>query len=521
MKVLPFDYASAALNPGWRRELSWVLLPDALRDVGYVLAKRVADFAFQEVQNEDSRALLLAAPGMINQVLISLEAAWSISLAQQIDVRLVAQADEFRWLLGETTELPRPGFRRAPVARSAHKVLLRSVARTATWTSPLRLPAVLGWPHAFAVNHNALLRQEARQSGKRIVSANGDHLLLSARAAYDQAPQPDPARVAALVEMMVGLIPVDGALAARLRALLTEKVRFHLQAAKVDLAALQDIRLPAEDMWAGTGGNRIARALAMEVIRRGGRVSGFDHGGSTGMLGSGVPLAMSEGGVASEFVSMSPRLAEMCRTGPLGQEIRQLRDMPIKAGHGDPHIRSVRFPQPLRGTRRPRVMLMTGALLGYRQINPTLPRDPVYLDWHMRLVESLQTLPYDLVLKPHPEGIFRGLRHPLEDMGPTIQKPFEESLAEADILVFDFPLSTTFWTAMCSDHPIVFAELGIAPLNPQIMTMIGRRCQHVTAAWGDDGLPRLDRNLLAEALRSALVTPVDATEFRSLFLDAA
>lgn len=518
MLIVPFDFAATRSLPDWRQNLRWPSMISELREVGERLTREITALGHSHVDGEDGKAILLSGPVLIGQALIAIEAAWSLARTQAEGLQMVSEADEVRYLRGELDVPPVPAFRRVPQQKAATERLLRQIARTATWTPPHRLPATLLKPQAFAVNHNGLLRQEVRRSGRRVLFQDGDHLLLTARSAVKTPPETPAQILNAIVDIMTGMVPVQGALADRLRDILQAKVNFHLAQAYLDLQALRNFPFPALELWSGTAGNRVSRALAFAVKAQGGTTKVFDHGGSTGMLASGALLGLTEGAATDRFYALSPGLADLCREGPLGREIALHRQMEFVGGSGDPHIRTLDARPPQRHGTRARVMLVTGAYLGHRQINPPLPRDPVYLDWHMRLVQILQTLPIDLILKPHPEGLFRGQPHPLGKIGQVLTAPFEASLAEADLLLFDFPLSTTFWTAMCSRHPIVYADLGVAPLNARVMQMIRQRCVTAAVHWNDRGLPDIERDALGTAISQALAMPVEAEAFRDLYL---
>jgi hypothetical protein len=138
------------------------------------------------------------------------------------------------------------------------------------------------------------------------------------------------------------------------------------------------------------------------------------------------------------------------------------------------------------------------------------------MDWQLRLAAQLCRIDPDIVLRPHPEGIFRGKPHPLEAIKPTATAPFETLMAEADVFVFDYPLSTAFWTAMCSDRPIVFVDLGLAPFHPRVAPLLAERCHVVRASYDATNIPRIEPDALAEALHNARRQSTDAAAFRRL-----
>lgn len=518
MDSVPFDFEATQLIPDWRDKLRWPLMIGEMREIGDQLAKAIMALGYELKDDDTGRAILLAGPVMISQTLILLEATWSLARTEAEGIRLESQQKEIAFLRGEEIAPPESRFRRIPQRKKAPERLLRSIARTSSWSDPVRLAQAFIRPEAFAVNHNPLLRQQVRNSRRAVLFQDGDNILLSAREKISSNPNVPSDLVEKVVELMCGLVPLQGFLAERLRNALTAKVQFHLQEAYIDLAATRKMQLPALEFWSGTAGNRVSRVIGLAMAERNGRVVVFDHGGSTGMLASGAPIGLLEGVVADRFCAYTPKHADMCREGPLGQEIAKYRQMDFVGGDGDPQIQALNF-QPIKSPPvRPRVMLVTGAYLGHRQINPPLPRDPVYLDWHMRLVDLLKTLPIDLAIKPHPEGYFRGRRHPLSDFGPVVNMPFETAIDEADLLIFDFPLSTTFWTAMCSWLPIVYLDLGVAPLNNKITNMISERCAMRPVPWGSRGLPELTRDTLWGAIDQALHGEVNAEPFRQLYL---
>ncbi|MEE9250284.1 MAG: hypothetical protein V3U93_04055 [Alphaproteobacteria bacterium] len=75
-----------------------------------------------------------------------------------------------------------------------------------------------------------------------------------------------------------------------------------------DLAVLGRWRRPPRVLWFGTGGYYPARALALEVLRRGGAVTRFSHGGA-GMTDAIEPLVLGELAVSTRFVLPTPELA--------------------------------------------------------------------------------------------------------------------------------------------------------------------------------------------------------------------
>ena len=75
--------------------------------------------------------------------------------------------------------------------------------------------------------------------------------------------------------------------------------------------------------------------------------------------------------------------------------------------------------QPLRAARQAVRALSMHRPLCADFAKTTLPNiaDQVYIDWQLDVAAALARLPMRLILRPHPEGLFRGKPHPLAAAG--------------------------------------------------------------------------------------------------------
>ena len=112
----------------------------------------------------------------------------------------------------------------------------------------------------------------------------------------------------------------------------------------------------------------------------------------------------------------------------------------------------------------------------------------------------LAEMPVDLVCKPATEGLLNGRDHPIAEIAPVKTVLFEDVMHEADVFVFDYPASTTFCESLCTDRPVVLIDLGLTRFSAAVAPLIERRCRIVTATFGHDNRPRIDRQALADAI---------------------
>lgn len=514
-RAVPFDMAAIAAMPRWREDLAWPLAMAPLQ-AAVASRQRALLEAIGALPHEDNRrTALLAAGRCVSSASALLEAALLVQAEHATGLRIAGGPPELDWLRGDSDVPPSTPQRLGQPGGASNAMFLRRLARTASWTPWWRLPAATLAPDITAVTHNAMLREAAAQSEYRVVFLHGDSLLEAWTKDAPAADVPD-----SLAETLTSALCAEpgltGPMRARLAALVRPKIDQYVAQAARDMAALGRAPALPKRLWSGSGGNYPARALGLEVMRRGGEVVRFDHGGSTGMIDTPDPLTLRETSVSTRFVVPTEAIAALCRAQDAAQPVPGLPLPEIAHGAGEPHLRGAAGLAARPGSPRPKVVYATGALYGFRQLIPPVLRDPVYLDWQLRMAEMLASLPVEMLLKPHPEGIFRGRRHPLADAGPTTSERFETVMADSDVFIFDFALSTAFWTALCSDRPIVFVDLGLAPFSPVIRTALQQRCHVVTARWDSDNMPRIARDALGQAIDEAARMRPDPGPFRRL-----
>jgi hypothetical protein len=395
--------------------------------------------------------------------------------------------------------------------------MLRRIARMLSWTRPWLLPAALIAPDAVAVSHNPLLVRFARDEGACVGFGHASLLLNRLRmAAGSVAPVIE---VAPLAHRLAQVLTMEASLdpAARARLLkLTEAVATQfLTRAATDLAVLRRWRRPPRALWSGTGGYYPARALGLEVLRRGGTVTRFSHGGGAGMSDTVEPLALGELAVSSKFVVGTPDIAANIETLGGPRLVAKIRQVEVVGHTGAPQ-----FGKPSKRVRRrpgsrPRVIYTLTHLRGFRVGLPPFLPDMVYLDWQFRLTSGLLKIPIDLLCQTHPEEELDHPRHPLADLAPMSTKRFEEVMGEADLFLFDWSHSTTFWKALCTDRPVVYVDFGLSGFAPGVSPLIERRCRVVPATYDSNNLPQVDASALADAILAG-PTHADGSPFRRL-----
>lgn len=118
--------------------------------------------------------------------------------------------------------------------------------------------------------------------------------------------------------------------------------------------------------------------------------------------------------------------------------------------------------------------------------------DPLYLKWH----EVLRSFFKDqLYVKIHPKDQFRKI----EPHDKVILGKLSDVVKDGDLLVFDY-VSTALYEAIQTKVSIVFIDIGLRNIRPEVEQMLSRRCHYIRK---DENLP--DLNDLWEIFSSKVI----------------
>jgi hypothetical protein len=512
--AIPADIETALSQPGWRRNVGW---PVGLAEANAICAQQVRDALVWTRSLDDPLlrdAATLALPVVLAYSRAIVLAPLAVGRAERNGSVIAGAAAEIGYLKTGEGALPARADPVLPPARFGLSYA-RRFARTRSWTPLARLPRALLFPAAIAISHNPLLRDVAAREQRGVGFHHAETILDGARRTAARGPDvADAARD--LATLLVNVVTLDEPWRQRAFAMIDAVADTHMRKAARDMAALRMVSLP-QHIWTGSGGLYAPRAIGIEVLRRGGRVRRFDHGTPREFVATAEMTSLLELSVSSEFVLPTEGAAAICRAA-MGL---QAGPVTISGAGGDPVFRRV----PAQRPRKPagaklRVVYAPTQLLGFRQLVPALPPDPVHLDWQMRVAEFLNTLPVDFVCQAHPEGLFGGRQHPLEEVAPTRRGNFAAQLQEADVFVFDYPTTTALWEACCTDARIVYLDMGAGKMTPEIARLFAQRATVLPVMHGDDHRMSFDE----AALRDAVLAdsgPADPTAFRRLLAGAA
>ena len=500
--MIPSTLAATSQIADWRERLAWPLSQQARTDIALQTFNRLFDWLSACPEGRLKDSVSLGSVRFLGAHAKLLIAASELSEAQTQGM-----------VLSETTSCrPAPSSLAAPSKRSNDFVsssageLLRnlrafatSARQTSRWTSSSRLAMTVLKPDAVVLSQNSLMRSEITKSQERLRSVDAATLLR-------QAPRAHHSDVPELQEFarqwshdLVADCGFDDAAKDRLRSELCETALIALEEANSDLERLSLSRhLPAR-VWSATGGRYATRAVSIACHRRDGEIVRFAHGGAPVFDGYPEILTYVDLMACTTFVAPTKGAAQVIHRR-LPETVRPKTE--IVSGNGDPKFAIARrASKPSRAVGQPTVVYCPTIFVGSACHFPPMLPDPIYLDWQLRLVETLAKLPITLKGRPHPENLVILGRQPLDPHLETVGGDFANALEQADTLVFDWPLSTSFWEALCSDCHVVLLNICNASFNRDNEDLICERCIIVDTSFDDRNRPVVDVDAIAAALQ--------------------
>lgn len=519
----PLDYESIDFGAAWQDDIGWPVSHADINRSSVLLARNALEY-LTTLTDEDQRVATQCMAILLNFGLPYVALGAAISNEQESGIHLTGSLAVADYLRGEVAELPQEQNFEDVFLDPARidRPLGRRLARTSSLNTSLPFLKALVAPDAVAVTHNNLLVETAMNTSKAIGFYHIDVML---REALSRSPAPVPVeKCSALAADMCGFILKNTELARdihdRVLALMVRKATRLVSVAHQTLSAFAGMsNLPGE-LWSATGGHWAARALGLEVIRRGGVVRRFEHGSEAGMIDVVEPIALTELVVSTHFVLPTRRMKENLEKTRARSLLPDSRPIVFEHGNGDPKIRALmQRRQERRPAAKPRLLYGPTILTGFRALVPPLLPDPVHIDWQFRLVRQLQGLNVDLILRPHPESYPLGQPHRLSELAPLDSRPYEACLSDADVFLFDYEQSTTFYEALCTDRPVVLIDFGNALFTEEVKTLLEKRCRIVKATFDDRNRPQIDWDELEAAIMDT-ASSASGVEFRSLILDS-
>jgi hypothetical protein len=255
-------------------------------------------------------------------------------------------------------------------------------------------------------------------------------------------------------------------------------------------------------LWTGSGGIIWNRILQWAVCAAGGTAVGHDHGSGVGHVAPEIYRTMFEYETTDHFATFTENQAEGHRAlfSPHLLAIPRTVNVEAVADRRAARIRPSRTT-----TGRPRkVMILSSYYFGDVITCEGFVPDLAMLDFEVRLIAELKLRGYEVIYKPHPLIVTRPPHDMAARLGAVeLDRPSEEVLHLADVVLMSDAMSTAFASTLASDRPAVLVEFGLAPLTPKARALLMSRAPIVSARFDDQNRVQIDWDELAAAIEAA------------------
>jgi hypothetical protein len=511
MREIPFDLAAMTQSGMVSEGFWWPISPP---ETAEFLDRQYRSFlsVVSSLEGMNKDVVLLAASRILGPVRAIADTAIAVSRLQERNAKFLGSAAPLHYLQdgqGDLDFVPEVLRNLGTLPKS---MALRAMAHTLRLNGLRSVQAMTDFDTVI-VSRNPLLEDELRRSHQAIRFNYGD--LILARA-VDSSQPPDrsgpplekacESLVEHLVEALSGFTDeIANDIRARMVDLIRARVRSEIIKAFQTMSALRRFNGLPSSIWSGSGGNYAARAIGLEVIRRNGTVRRFDHGGSTGLMGPHAAVSLVELSVSTHFVCPSGKVAAVLSRQEANTKQRLVsHHVEVESGQGFPGYKEARSYDYSCKRHRTNILYSPTVFTGLNRHIPPIPSDAIYLYWQLRLATFLGSHDSNLLCKPHPEGVLNNSTHPLEQVAECAYGRFEEYMEEADIFIFDYPRSTTFWKALCTQRRVILLDFGTFPVTADALMPFKGRVEVVPVAYDDANLPIVPQGELQEILMRPL-----------------
>jgi hypothetical protein len=268
-------------------------------------------------------------------------------------------------------------------------------------------------------------------------------------------------------------------------------------------------------LFAGTGGNYLARVVGNSFQKRGANVIRTTHGGETILfdhpLWSPIELPL-----ADTYVTYGSASAKSMNI--LAEKHRSLRKTStparIVAGGSKHHANIINAATPGKDVRK--VIVIAAAFTGTRRAIPNVKlHDVVYYEWHRRLLAMVKSNGFEVISKRHPKGLGAADRL-YDDVATTElrQVGMQDIFESADAFVMDIA-GSAFLESACTLKPVVLIDIPNRTMTDEGRKAIEKSIEIVPATFDDQNRVIVDPRNVADAIRK----PVDIDARRKLLVD--
>ena len=480
--------SSIKQSSDWRSSFFWPIRYPELRERIKLWCDSYADFCASNEAGDEFNLLILSSVLTIPE---TSKIIWLACVAHTFD-------EKFE----ELSSLQPSDFDKLAGVENIKLASMKRKARELTLNLPtLQTFGTFKKSKKLVISHNPILRNAARNTPGLFCYHHASSILQNQRHKCNKPPQVDNSKIDRLVQTLEqsfvrSLDGISNQIIKLARLKFRHFASYYLCGAEKDLFLLSDLKLNFDELWLGTAGYYPARLIALHCKEKKIKTMSFDHGGSTFMVKYPSNRYLLDVSVVDQLVLPNENAVRNFQGINANYFDKKLRLADVIPGFGDSYYTRVskRQSQP---PKRPIQALYPLTLLGgSRQNQPTLLPDLVVLDLQFTVIYWMHNLGLPAKVKPHPETNLDGLsQHPLSPVAEVLNSPFEEIIHDAEIFIFDYAQSTTFWAALCTEKPVILIDTKITEFDKETRDLIEHRCLVVDTKFDKRGrcIPNKDQ----------------------------
>ncbi len=501
---------------GWRNNFKSSIIELDLNSFFFYQEKKVLDYIDSIHCKKKKNLALLCFPSItdkFNGILIS---AIALQESDKLGIKYISTIPEVLFLqnggrmLSDSQAINVPKF-----------LFFRRVIRTISWTKWYQLLSVFFRPNIVAVSHNSVLRRYVQLSNKKVYFLQAVELFR--RVSSNHIKRPAEEYVSDVSKDVYRILLNDYTLSnpyrGRFDKLALDIIKEVLTKGFHDLENCYSYSKLPKNVWIGTGGNYLSRLFALSSVYKGGESTAFSHSTTPVISRTKTNSLINELSVTTTYVCASKRAKEL-----VGKILTKSIKPSLLYVDGDPLFYNRKAKERYNNSK-PCVVYASGAI---RNLNrgSTLLNSMTYLEWQLRLTDLLDSMKIDLIVQPHPEGVFKDstLTHPLLEKYNQKKKNFEDIMDKADVFLIDSINSSVVGMMLLTNKPVVLIDFG-GRMNSykerlDVKSIIDKRCRIVDVQYNAlNNLPYVDYVQLNEVLTSNWKELVDPFDIRKVFLD--
>jgi hypothetical protein len=258
-------------------------------------------------------------------------------------------------------------------------------------------------------------------------------------------------------------------------------------------------QLPAQ-LWTGSGGYIFRRILHVAVRKAGGTAVSHDHGSGLGLFDL-IDPNLTEFVTPDVFVTFSERQAAGYRTQER-DAFRMRRQWPrVEAA---PNATSALLDVQTTAGKPRRILFVANQYRGEKVAMTPIEFDLPAVDWQARLFCQLQSMGYEVQMRPHPDSV----SPPPASFGKLgialAGGTFGEALSSADAVILDYLHSSVLRDVLLSGKPVMTVEFGHCPPNAVARDTLARRIRFIPGWYDESNRAQTDWSAWPNAIAEAV-----------------